>query len=37
VIETEQMELVDPDDLDGKRKNRKGVYRQQLLDALADR
>jgi hypothetical protein len=31
------MELLDPDDPDGKRKNRKGIYRQQRLDALADR
>jgi DNA segregation ATPase FtsK/SpoIIIE, S-DNA-T family len=36
-VETEQMEYVDPDDPDGKRKNRKGITREALLQALADR
>jgi DNA segregation ATPase FtsK/SpoIIIE, S-DNA-T family len=36
-VETEQMEYVDPDDPDGKRKNRKGITREPLLQALADR
>jgi DNA segregation ATPase FtsK/SpoIIIE, S-DNA-T family len=37
-VETEQMELLDPDDPDGKkRRNLKGVTREALLQALADR
>jgi S-DNA-T family DNA segregation ATPase FtsK/SpoIIIE len=37
-IETKQMELLDPDDPDGKRRrNLKGVTREAILQALADR